>query len=247
MPVLDHFHPPLSIRRHWESLHATWAVGLADAIEARLPAGYFTEVQTHAGATGEIDVATFDEALSRRGTKSNGAAATMTTPATWTMPAPTLTMPAVFPVGFEVRVFSTTSGPTLVAAIELISPANKDRPETRRAFAAKCASYLYQGISLIIVDIVTDRLANLHNETIRLMEAAARFLLPQDKTLYAVAYRPVRRGEEEKLREEIDLWPVMFNVGDPLPVLPLVLSQEHSLPIDLEAAYVEACHRRRLP
>ena len=31
-------------------------------------------------------------------------------------------------------------------AIELASPGNKDRPETRRAFAAKCASYLARGI-----------------------------------------------------------------------------------------------------
>ncbi len=25
MPLLDHFHPPLSRRRHWEGLHAAWA------------------------------------------------------------------------------------------------------------------------------------------------------------------------------------------------------------------------------
>jgi len=73
----------------------------------------------------------------------------------------------------------------LVAAIELISPGNKDRPESRRAFAAKCASYLYQGISLIIVDIVTERSANLHNETMRLMQAEQRFELPADVNLYA--------------------------------------------------------------
>ena len=26
MPLLDHFHPPLSDERHWESFHAAWAV-----------------------------------------------------------------------------------------------------------------------------------------------------------------------------------------------------------------------------
>src|SRR5690349_17321078 len=65
---------------------------------------------------------------------------------------------------FEIRVYSTTSSLALVAAIELIGPGNKDRSEERRAFAAKCAGYLYQGISLIIIDIVTNRRANLHNE-----------------------------------------------------------------------------------
>jgi hypothetical protein len=210
-----------------------------------LPEGYFIEVQTHAGASREIDVATFEERSAPRGTPPNGAASATAVTPTWTLPSPTLTMPAVFPEGFEVRVFSTTTGPTLVAAIELISPANKDRPESRRAFAAKCASYLFQGIGLIIVDVVTERQAILHNEIMHLMEADERFLLPAETPLYAVAYRPVRRGQDDQ-REEIDIWPVSFHVGDPLPVLPLVLNWEHALPADLEASYVEACQRRRL-
>jgi hypothetical protein len=213
MPLLDHFHPPLSVRRHWESLYATWTVYLADALGSLFPEGYFVEVQTHAGAAVEQG---------------------------WTPPA--LTMPTVLPQGFEVQVFSTKSGPNLVAAIELVSPGNKDRPDHRRAFAAKCASYLYQGISLIVVDVVTERQANLHNEAMRVMEAAERYYLPAESSLYAVAYRPVRRGQ----REETDLWPVSFKVGDQLPVLPLVLSPEFAVPVDLEATYADACRRRRL-
>ncbi|HEV3259077.1 MAG TPA: hypothetical protein VG013_19550, partial [Gemmataceae bacterium] len=95
------------------------------------------------------------------------------------------------------RVFNTTGGLTLVAAIELISPCNKDRPAERRAFATKCASYLSQGISVVVIDIVTSRSANLHNETMRLMEAATELDVPADRNLYAVAYRPVRRQERD--------------------------------------------------
>ena len=76
-------------------------------------------------------------------------------------------MPGVFPDDFEVRVFSSRGGNRLVAAIELISPGNKDRAEERRAFAAKCAAYLQQGVSLVIVDVITERRANLHNDIIR--------------------------------------------------------------------------------
>jgi hypothetical protein len=242
MPLLDHFHPPLSVRRHWESFHATWTVVLADTLTPKLPEGYFVEVQTHAGASVEIDVATFEEATHTRNTRPDGTATATVPPQTWTLPAPALTMPATFPSGFEVRVFSTRTGPTLVAAIELVSPANKDRPENRRAFAAKCANYLYQGVSLIIVDIVTERLANLHNEIMRLMETTEHFQLPAEVALYAVAYRPVRRSQ----REEIDLWPTTFGVGENLPVLPLVLNPETALPVDLEATYVDACRRRQL-
>jgi hypothetical protein len=52
-------------------------------------------------------------------------------------------MPGIFPDSFEVRVYSFSDGRTLVEAIELISPGNKDRREERRAFATKCASYLH--------------------------------------------------------------------------------------------------------
>jgi hypothetical protein len=60
--------------------------------------------------------------------------------------------------------------------------------------------------------------------------------------LYAVAYRPVRREG----REEIDLWPRALALGAALPVLPLALNAEVSLPVDLEATYMDACQRRRL-
>ena len=152
-------------------------------------------------------------------------------------------MSAVFPESFEVRIFASTGGLTLVAAIELISPGNKDRPEERRAFATKCASYLHQGIALIIVDIVTTRRANLHNETMRLMGAPEPMDLPAEADLYAVAYRPVLRQE----RAEIDIWPVVCALGAPLPVLPLRLTGDLFVPVDFEATYQEACRRRRLP
>ena len=45
----------------------------------------------------------------------------------------------------------------LLAAIEIVSPANKDRPENRRAFAAKCAALLRQGVAVSILDVVTAR------------------------------------------------------------------------------------------
>ena len=62
----------------------------------------------------------------------------------------------------------------------------------------------------MIVDVVTGRLSNLHNENISLMEAAERFFLPRETALYAVAYRPARRGENA----EIDLWPATVGVGE---------------------------------
>jgi hypothetical protein len=129
-----------------------------------------------------------------------------------------MTMPAVFPDSIEILVFRTEAGPTLVAAIELISPGNKDRLEHRRAFAAKCSSYLQQGIGLGLIDIVINRQANLHNEA---------------EPLYAMAYRLVRREDAA----EIEVWSATLAVGRPLSLLPL----------DLGETYTEACERSRLP
>src|SRR5947209_4458292 len=171
MPLLDHFHPPLSAERRWESFHSSWATRIADALtEQWLPPNYIAEEHAHIGPSVEIDVGTFERDDPPTPEEAGGAVATLGA-RVWVPPEPDAVLPAVFPDAFEVRVLSTDTGPKLVAAIELISPGNKDRAAERRAFAAKCASYLSQGISVIIVDIVTSRRANLHNEVLRLMEA----------------------------------------------------------------------------
>ena len=59
MPLLDHFHPPLSERRHWHSFHNSWATYLSSQLNTLLPAGYFAEANVQFGV--EIDVAAFQE------------------------------------------------------------------------------------------------------------------------------------------------------------------------------------------
>jgi hypothetical protein len=245
MPLLDHFHPPLDERYPWESFHSNWATRIADYLSERLPAEFVAAEYTHGGMRLEIDVATFE---SKKGTDptpgSDGASAATVAVAApaWAPPAAAYALPALFPDAFEVRVYTTMGGLTLVGAIELVSPGNKDRPDERRAFASKCAAYLQKGVSVIMIDIVTSRRANLHNELIRLLNVGETFELPADAGLYAVAYRPVLRKE----RPEIDVWPATFHLGESLPTLPLRLTGDLFVPVDFEAAYQEACRRRRL-
>jgi hypothetical protein len=73
-----------------------------------------------------------------------------------------------------VLVINIEAGPTLVGAIELVSPSNKARPAARRGFAMKCQNYLNAGIGLIIVDVVTQRRVNLHDQMARLIVGNAR-------------------------------------------------------------------------
>jgi len=239
MPLLDHFHPPLLPTHSWESFHARWAAAIADSLDRMLPPRYFAEVHAHLGSRVEADVLEF-EANSQDVT--NGIAGGSVAVQTWAPPVATQSMPTLFPDDMEVRVLDILEGTTLVGVIELISPRNKDRAFARQAFAAKCSGYLQRGVGVIMIDIVTNRQANLHNELVRLLGQPDVFALPANTRLYAVAYQPVRRDEQNW----IDHWPTVFAVDDTLPTLPLALRGGFYVPIDLEATYTDARQRCRL-
>jgi hypothetical protein len=239
MSLLDHFHEPLYPKHSWQSFHARWAVAIMDALNRCLPAPrYLAEVQVKAGTQIEADVAEFElpPPDEMQGPTGDGVAVQ-----TWAPPTATQTVAMIFPDDMEVQVLDTRGGARLVAVVELISPSNKDRPVSRRAFAAKCVAYLQRGIGLIIVDIVTERRGNLHGEVLNLL-GHADTVLAQDTELYAVAYRPAHRAEVNQL----DLWPVPLALGQPLPLLPLALRGAIFVPVDLEATYTETRQRSRL-
>lgn len=129
----------------------------------------------------------------------------------------------------------------MVGAIELISPGNKDRPEQRRAFVTKCAGLLHQGVSIVMVDVVTTRSTNLHDELAALVGAPA-LAFEKAEPLYASAWRPLTRSGVP----EIEVWTAPCHLGASLPTLPLRLEGDLMVPIDLSETYEEACRRRRI-
>jgi hypothetical protein len=148
MALQDHFRPPLSVRRHWHAFHNAWATYIAAELNRRLPEGYFAEANVQFGI--EIDVATFEEAESRSTSAAPLSQGIDTSPTGagggWRIPTPTQTVAiAMLTDRVEVLVFTQEAGPTLAGAIELVSPATKDRPTHRDAFVSKCAAYLQQG------------------------------------------------------------------------------------------------------
>jgi hypothetical protein len=70
---------------------------------------------------------------------------------------------------YGVRIYDAKRGRRLVAAIEIVSPANKDRPEHRGVFVAKCVALLQKGVAVSIVDLVTVRQFNLYAELLTLI------------------------------------------------------------------------------
>ena len=243
MPLLDHFRPPVGRRLPWRTLHAGWLSELATRLNTILPPGYVALESVQVGGRFELDVATFEEEH-RGGTASpNGpVGGVAVAPTVWTPPAAVGSFQGVLADSFELRVYDPDAAGTLVAAVELVSPANKDRAAERQAFAAKCAAYLGAGACVVVLDAVTTRRSNLHNEIVRLLDASPGMELPSDTQQYAATYRPVRRDEKPL----IDLWTTSFAVGEHLPTMPLRLTGDIFVPVEFEETYTETCRRRRL-
>jgi Protein of unknown function (DUF4058) len=145
MPLRDHFRPPVSKRSSWEGFHGGWPMSIVEELSPRLPDGFVAEPRVHLGSYYEIDVCAFEHEEDRdiapiSGRDPSAGVAT----AAQALPAPTLTVDAEFPeqYAYEVLVFDLERERRLVAAVEIVSPANKHRPESRQLFVAKCFNLL---------------------------------------------------------------------------------------------------------
>ena len=239
MPLLDHFHPPLSVERPWEGIHSTWASTIATQLnQDQLPAEYFAMPLVTVGGGVQVDVGTFQSGAQQESVP--GGVATQL----WAPPQPPLSAVVDFVSldVYEVRVMQQMGGPQLRAAIELVSPVNKDQASNRRAFAVKCAGYLQQGVAVVMVDVVTERTANLHAALVDILGLAQALAWRTPSSLYAIAYRPTQSADVQRL----DVWPESLAVEAPLPTMPLWLSDELCLPLALEESYRATCAALRI-
>jgi hypothetical protein len=158
---------------------------------------------------------------------------------------PTLTMAADLPDldQYEVRVFDAKRGRRLVASIEIVSPASKDRPERRRIFVAKCAALLQQLVSVTVIDLVTTCHFNLYGDLLELLGKSDPSLEPEPPLLYTVACRETKRGDAWQL----ETWMHPLAMGQVLPTLPLWLADNFAVPLELEECYEETCRILRIP
>lgn len=234
MLLLDHFHPPLSVSHPWKGFHSAWANAITNQLNEVLPEGYYAIPEVPLGDQIEIDVATLEHAGGAR-----GGAATLI----WSPPRPRLTAPVDFSrvQTVEVHVFQDIGGPQLRAAIELVSPANKDRPRSRLTFAAKCVGYLERGCGVVIIDTVTGRQANLHSAIADALEVAS-LAWDSPSHLYAVAYRLVALRRQTR----VEVWPRRLSIGAELPTVPLWIDVDLCLPLPLEISYEAACRSLRI-
>ena len=239
MPLRDHFHPPTSQFASWEELHGAWPTTMAYRLNTLLPAEYRSGVKIHLGTLVEVDMGTFE---------SDNKPDAFETPTTdtalaWEAENPTLlletdelTLPE-----YEVRIYDESVDRRLVAAVEIVSPRNKDRAKAREAFVSKCHALLQQEVCVVIVDPVTERSANLYGELARRLGADAPAVA--NESIYAVTLR----NYSSNGRRRVETWEHALKIGSPLPTLPLWISETRYVPLELERTYEDTCRGLRIP
>ena len=237
MPLRDHFHPPVSKKASWEGFHGGWPMVIVQQLRKQLPPGFVAEPRVHLGTLMEIDVGALESVETPRSDLANGNGGMAT--AAWTATAPVVAVETDPPdeYEYEVRIFDVERERTLVATIELVSPANKDRPESRQAFVAKCAALLRKGIAVSLVDLVTIRRFNLYAQLMETIGHPDRTMSNEVPALYAASCRWVARGT----RALLEAWSHALAIGQPLPTLPLWLREDLVIALDLELSYERAC------
>lgn len=214
-------------------------------LRSKLPRGYYAEPHVHSGSSAAIDVATFENEADGVAAPSNGNDHGGVATAVWAPSRPSLTVATDLPAqdNYEVLVFDEKRRSRLVAAVEIVSPANKDRGTHRAAFVAKCAALLRERVSVVIIDVVTTRSANLYAELLDHLGQADPALGPEPPPLYTAACRTTRHQDEWLL----EAWTQPLALGAALPTMPLWLADDLAVPLELEASYEQSCGILGLP
>ncbi|MBI3461755.1 MAG: DUF4058 family protein [Planctomycetes bacterium] len=238
MPMRDHFRPPLDNVASWEEFHGQWPATIVQQLRKKLPPGYVAGPRVHAGSQVEIDVAAYEKGNTISGSETADGESGVGT-AVWAPAAPSITVETDLPDydEYEVRIYDARRKRRLVAAIEIVGPGNKDRPESRNSFLAKCAALLQKGVAISIVDLVTIRQCNLYADLMAFIGHNDPTMGPLPPPLYAASCRWVRKEQ----RAILESWSHELAISRPLPTLPLWLSEVRAVPLDLEESYEQAC------
>ncbi len=238
MPFRDHFRPPVMNLASWEELHGLWPGIMAVRLNSILPPQFRSGLKIHLGTLVEVDVGAFELDNAREYERELDVDAAEA----WEPAAPTLLLDTdeLSPPEYEVRVYDETMGRRLVAAVEIVSPRNKDRPSACEEFVSKCHAMLQQDVCVVIVDPVTTRSANLFAELADRIGAKPPGTV--DQSTYAVSCRPFHYRD----RFRVESWEHALVVGDVLPTLPLWIGDNQFVSLELERTYEETCKGLRI-
>lgn len=246
MPLRDHFHSPLDDVHSWDELHGMWPAMMVRQLSEVLPKPCFAAPGLHLGTVLDVDPATFHKSVASQGQgqKRGGEQGSGVAVAAYAPPRPTRTVEPRLPRQdvYEVRIYDNRRDRRLVAAIELVSPSNKDCPETRASFVAKLAALLSQGVCVSLVDVVNLHESNLYEQLLDWLDSSDPALGDESPAMSALTLRLRQCGTQRLL----DSWYDPLRIGQPLPILPIWLHDTLAVSLNLEESYEETCRLLRI-
>ena len=93
-----------------------------------------------------------------------------------------------------------------------------------------------------MVDLVTTRQFNLYTDLLALADGSDPAFAPKPPVTYAVTCR----GRKVDNKPRLESWAHPLIVGQSLPTLPIWLTNELSVALELEASYEETCRVLRI-
>jgi Protein of unknown function (DUF4058) len=207
--------------------HQRWISAIADALNmGGLPSGYMAMVEQVTGRP-IPDVVTLQ---TRQPPGSGGGVAVKDAPPTARIVA---RFEKVVYARRASRVVIRHGRGRVVAIIEIVSPGNKGSRNALRSFVEQAADTLNQGVNLLVVDLFPPTPRDPHGIHGAICEEFGEepFEAPPGKPLTVASY----------LGGEVPIAYVeSVAVGDPLPSLPIFLSDAEYVPAPLESSYSQA-------
>lgn len=212
----------------WDGVHQVWIVELLYALKPLLPPAY----RAYIGTTPAFAIGSPDDGRPDVGVRDWPAGGS-TTPASTGEAEPDEEV-AVATLVADTSLLVERGG-RLVAAVELVSPRNKDRASSQAAYAAAYTGYLLRGVNLLLVDVHRRPTAFSFADQIGANLGLTRPPLPSP---HALGYRV--GGPSPTGGKFLGVWRRPLAIDGPLPTMRLPLSPDESVPVDLEGTYRRA-------
>jgi len=218
--------------RGWDSLHLVWQNQLLEWVQPRLPAGY----RAYLGSVPALTIGTPNGRPDLGVRNWPSTASSNTAPPLTAILEPDTEGIAAFTLD-EQRAIHVDLNGLLIAAIEIVSPRNKDRPAARERYLGRYESYVRRGIHLLLLDLLPRPIEFSFADA---MAANLALEQPHCPAPFAVSYKV---GEPVPEGTILAIWRRPLRIGENLPTIPLALDSSRTIPIDLEYTYNESARR----
>lgn len=217
----------------FHDFHNAWITHLKEILnEGLLPKGYYALSEQHAGRV-IADILTLHDDLPAEPRESRGIAVLDAPPQVGRKM--TASENATYRTLRRTLAVRHVSEHRLVALIEIVSPANKDRAQSVQDFVTKAVGAIHAGCHLTVVDLFAPTPHDpqgIHGQIWQYFDTED-YLLPTAKPFTMAAYCS---------SELPDAYVSHLSVGDELPAMPLFLTVGDYVNVPFSAAYDAAWH-----